>query len=41
MSANNSFLKGVIGSRYNTVGVTENPDEGAQRRRVCPISLQA
>ncbi|KAL8706470.1 MAG: hypothetical protein Q9201_000525 [Fulgogasparrea decipioides] len=37
MSANNSALKGVIGSKYKTVGVTEDPkpvENPSQRRRV-------
>ncbi|KAL9606720.1 MAG: hypothetical protein Q9179_000160 [Wetmoreana sp. 5 TL-2023] len=36
MSANNSALKGVIGSKYKTVGVTEDPkpvENPSQRRR--------
>lgn len=37
MSANNSSLKGVLGSKYQTVGKTEDPkpaEDPSQRRRV-------
>ncbi|KAI4246583.1 MAG: hypothetical protein L6R40_001946 [Gallowayella cf. fulva] len=33
MSANNHPLKGVVGSKYNTVGVTEDKPDESQRRR--------
>lgn len=40
MSANNSALKGVIGSKYKSVGVVpeDKPDE-SQRRRVSTALL--
>lgn len=35
MSANNSQWKGVVGNKWNNVGVVEDkPDESANRRRV-------
>lgn len=39
MSANNSPLKGVKGSKWNNIGVVEDkkPDDPSQRRRVSTL----
>ncbi|KAL8914613.1 MAG: hypothetical protein Q9171_000794 [Xanthocarpia ochracea] len=39
MSANNSALKGVTGSKYKNIGVVENKPDESQRRRVRIIIL--
>ncbi|KAL8857014.1 MAG: hypothetical protein Q9178_006419 [Gyalolechia marmorata] len=39
MSANNSALKGVTGSKYKNIGVVENKPDESQRRRVRIILL--
>lgn len=42
MSANNSALKGVLGNKYKTVGVVEDPkpaEDPSERRRVCAVAL--